>query len=152
MGYKFSWSPIGAMRAGNNPAQFIKDGKKAELTSRQLMYRSKRVEINPAIELETYANRDSLMYQELYGLKESQLIMRGTLRYRGYTAIVNSFKELGIFNEDKVEPVSWREYIGGKVEGASEEALSAALEEKLQELAEGRLMRRVLHKTVFGNE
>lgn len=23
MGYKFTWSPIGAMRAGNNPAVFI---------------------------------------------------------------------------------------------------------------------------------
>jgi saccharopine dehydrogenase-like NADP-dependent oxidoreductase len=153
MGYKFSWSPVGAMRAGNNPAVFIKDGQKTELTSQQLMYRSKVVELNPALELETYANRDSLKYQDLYGLKDCQLIMRGTLRYRGYTWIINSYKELGIFTEEPVEPLSWREYIALKLKGVVPEGpFPARVEEKLAELGDSvALMRQVLWKCVSVN-
>lgn len=61
------------------------------------MYRTERVEVNPALLLEGYANRDSTAYKQLYGLEHATLVKRGTFRYRGYCEMINCFKELDIF-------------------------------------------------------
>ena len=65
------------------------------------------MEINPALSFEGYANRDSLSYREVYGLKDAEKVMRGTLRYRGYCTIMAAFKELGLLKEDKPRGTSW---------------------------------------------
>lgn len=98
------------------------------------MYRLQRIEFNTALELEGYANRDSLKYQDLYGLESASLVRRGTLRYRGYTGAVNLFKELDIFNEDKVEPLSWRKYLRSKLRPGLTGALHPAVQSRLSEI------------------
>lgn len=68
MGYKFSWSPLGALVALKNSARFLKDGEITEIPAEKLLYTAHDVDINMALKLEGYKNRDSIGYIEKYGI------------------------------------------------------------------------------------
>lgn len=68
------------------------------MESADLLYTTTSVELNKALILEGYPNRDSISYREVYGLKDTNKILRGTLRYYGFTEIINAFKEIGYFD------------------------------------------------------
>lgn len=59
LGYKFSWSPIGALLAHNNDAKFFKNNKIVEVKGKDLLYHAKKIDINLLLTLEGYPNRDS---------------------------------------------------------------------------------------------
>ena len=65
----------------------------------------------PDLQLECLPNRDSLIYENTYGLSEANTIFRGTLRYRGFSKLMNSFQNMGMF--DMIEPSSgtWDELL-----------------------------------------
>ena len=44
--------------------------------------------------------RDSTVYGELYGIPEAHTILRGTLRYRGYTDALRGLVRLGLLNPE----------------------------------------------------
>ena len=69
LGYKFTWSPIGAFRALKNPAQFINNGKKTRIEPEDLLYNYNHIKLNNALTLQGYPNRDSVSYMDIYGLK-----------------------------------------------------------------------------------
>ena len=102
MGYKFSWSPIGAFTALLNDAKYLLDGKEKTINGKYLQYEAKELDINMALNLEGYPNRDSINYIKLYELNDATKVLRGTLRYRGFSVIINIWKELGLFNKDIV--------------------------------------------------
>lgn len=99
-GYKFTWSPIGALRSLRNDATFLKNGNIEKIPAADLMYRTVPKEVNMALNLEGYPNRDSVQYIKLYGLNDATTVMRGTLRYRGFSLLVRGLMELGLFSED----------------------------------------------------
>jgi saccharopine dehydrogenase-like NADP-dependent oxidoreductase len=99
LGYKFTWSPIGAFRALKNKAVYIDRGGKVEVEADDLLYAKSEVRLNQALTLEGYPNRDSISYQEIYGLGDATKMLRGTLRYTGFTELINAFKEIGYFSE-----------------------------------------------------
>mgnify|MGYP003579317457 CR=1 FL=1 len=53
-----------------------------------------------SLSLEGYPNRDLTQYIELYGLKDAKNVMRGTLRYQGFSLLARSLIELGLFSEE----------------------------------------------------
>jgi len=57
--------------------------------------------------LEGYPNRDSVSYREVYGLFDAKKVLRGTLRYNGFTELINAFKEIGYFDEKPVKGSNW---------------------------------------------
>lgn len=61
LGYKFSWSPLGAFLALKNDAKFIQNGKEVEILGDELHYYAKPIEVNMALSLEGYPNRNSLL-------------------------------------------------------------------------------------------
>lgn len=69
-GYKFSWSPLAAIKNVNNDAKFIEGGKTQYIPGSHLLYSRTMIKINPALILEGYPNRDSVPYKELYGLDD----------------------------------------------------------------------------------
>jgi len=107
LGYKFTWSPIGVLKAANNDAKFIQFSNEYTIPSKDLLYNTFQIEVNPALSFEGYANRDSINYKDIYGLKDAEKVIRGTLRYRGYCTIVAAFKELGLLREEKAMGSSW---------------------------------------------
>ena len=45
-----------------------------------------------------YPNRDSTIYGDLYGINSAQTLLRGTLRYKGYTDSIRGLVKLGLLN------------------------------------------------------
>ncbi|CAG0923325.1 unnamed protein product, partial [Notodromas monacha] len=82
--YKFSWSPRGVLFNALSGAKYVLDGKIIEVPPGALMSSAEPVRFLPGFALEGYPNRDSLIYQEMYGISEAKTVLRGTLRYFGF--------------------------------------------------------------------
>ena len=128
IGYKFSWAPRGVLVAATNPGRYLKDGQVVEVPGDELFASPERVSVPGAGELEGYPNRDSLPYQEMYGLEDVKTMFRGTLRNLGHCESWYHWVKLGLFNQE-VRDLSgltyqgWMERVAG---GApAEKALAA---------------------------
>jgi len=101
-GYKFSWSPRGVCTAGKNAARFRENGKLVEIPGPELFTCHHPLPVPGIGELEAYPNRDSLIYEELYGLQAAATMFRGTLRYPGWCACMKKVVDLGLLDETPV--------------------------------------------------
>jgi alpha-aminoadipic semialdehyde synthase len=108
--YKFSWSPRGVLSACLNNARYSRDGSIIEVKGPELL-RSAGSFDSPwnDLELETLPNRDSLVYMEKYGIESAETVFRGTLRYSGFSALMQVFLTLGFFNNTPCGAASWHE-------------------------------------------
>jgi saccharopine dehydrogenase-like NADP-dependent oxidoreductase len=61
LGYKFSWNPGAAIKASRNTAIFMKDGKKV-VTNTPLKCAKVEDDFSVSMKLESYPNRDSLVF------------------------------------------------------------------------------------------
>ncbi|KAK3717257.1 saccharopine dehydrogenase (NADP+, L-glutamate-forming) [Vermiconidia calcicola] len=136
LGYKFSWSPRGVLLAARNTAQFYENGKKETIPGENLMSSAKPYHVYPGFAFEAYPNRDSTPYRERYNIPEAQTIIRGTLRYQGNPALVQTFRDLGLLSEDQHDflksKIAWKDAFA-KIVGSSsnsEEDLSEAVNSK----------------------
>ena len=62
------------------------------------------------LDLEAYPNRDSMPYQELYGLDDARTMFRGTLRYPGWSVMMRNLVKIGFLADDvheggKLKPI-----------------------------------------------
>jgi len=99
-GYKFSWSPRGVLLAGTNSAQYRMDGTDMHINSRDLFASYRMMEIQGLGEFEGYPNRNSLPYKEIYGIEDTDTILRGTLRYPGWCPTLKAIVDLDILNKE----------------------------------------------------
>ena len=99
-GYKFTWNPRNVVLAGQGTAQYLQDGKLKFLPYQRLFRNTWGVHVEGLGDFEAYANRDSLLYREQYGLDDIPTILRGTLRYPGYCAAWNALVRIGLTNAD----------------------------------------------------
>ena len=67
--YKFTWNPRNVVLAGQGTAQYIKNGKCKYLPYNKLFERTDVLNVLEAGKFEGYANRDSLIYRDVYGIK-----------------------------------------------------------------------------------
>lgn len=100
-------------------AKYLQNGQTVEIEENGgLLEAASTKDFLPGFSLEGYPNRDSTIYGDLYGINEAQTIIRGTLRYKGYTDIIQGLVQLGLLSPNP-EPVlhengpdiTWREYI-----------------------------------------
>ena len=68
-GYKFTWNPRNVVLAGQGMAQYLVKGKLEYATYNNLFKHPKLVDIPNVGTFEAYANRDSLLFKDIYGLK-----------------------------------------------------------------------------------
>ena len=83
--YKFSWSPVGVIKALNSPAKFIQNYEEKLV---QQPYKEVTNYLINNESFEAYPNRDSLPYIEEYLFPQEWKIkefVRGTLRLNGWT-------------------------------------------------------------------
>ena len=99
-GYKFTWNPRNVVLAGQGTAQYLQDKKLKFLPYQRLFSTLWDVEVPGHGKFEAYANRDSLLYREQYGLEDIPTILRGTLRYPGYAAAWSALVKIGLTNAD----------------------------------------------------
>jgi len=104
-GYKFSWNPKGVLRAGAQPARFLRKGNTVEVPGGGSVFdHAWPLEIQGLGIFEMYPNRDSLKYIPLYELEGVTGMFRATLRYPGWCATMRAIRLLGLF---EMEPMAW---------------------------------------------
>lgn len=113
--YFVTWNPRNVVMAGEGGAQYLVDGRIKIVGHNELFKRSWRFEVPGVGPMEAYPNRDSLSYQALYGLEEVETMLRGTLRYPGWSEVWRQIVRLGLPNEQlripRLSERSWAELI-----------------------------------------
>lgn len=109
--YKFSWSPKGALVAMNNKSHQLVNGKVVTFEPEQTIINTVDKTFHQSFNFEGYFNRDSRPYRDMYHLKHATTIIRGTLRYKGSTFAITCLKNVGLYNDDKLNNKfsNWRQ-------------------------------------------
>ncbi len=98
--YKFTWNPRNVVLAGAGGAvKFKQEGLYKYIPYHQVFRRTEIIEIEGYGRFEGYANRDSLMYRNDYGLNDIPTIYRGTLRKPGFCRAWDVFVKLGMTDD-----------------------------------------------------
>jgi saccharopine dehydrogenase (NADP+, L-glutamate forming)/spermidine synthase len=98
-GYKFSWSPEGVLLASKNAAKYLKNGEEINISGETLFKHYTVKTIERVGHFETYPNRNSIPYIDLYGIPETKTIYRGTLRNIGWCETMKKIADLGYLDE-----------------------------------------------------
>ncbi|NWV20991.1 AASS protein, partial [Origma solitaria] len=115
--YKFSWSPQGVLLNTVQPATYLKDGEIINIPPGGALLDSVTpMDFFPGLNLEGFPNRDSTKYAEPYGIQTARTLLRGTLRYKGFSRTMGGFVKLGLINPDPspllsstTPPLTWKE-------------------------------------------
>ncbi len=94
--YKFSWNPRNVVLAGQGTAQFLEVGKLKYIPYRRLFRQYRMIDVPGMGQYEIYANRDSLLYKDAYGLENTPTILRGTIRHKGFCDAWNALVRIGL--------------------------------------------------------
>ncbi|MCJ1321926.1 hypothetical protein MMC15_007271 [Xylographa vitiligo] len=125
--YIFSWSPRGAILSQRNPASFILNGKQVDIAVEDLMNRAEPRHGWLLVRGLSY-NRNSIPFRESYNIPEAETILRGSLRYGGYSKSIKAFADIGwsdTANKDWLKPgLTWAQ-IHQKITGASDTSESS---------------------------
>jgi saccharopine dehydrogenase (NADP+, L-glutamate forming) len=98
--YKFTWNPRNVVLSGQGTAQYIEQGKLKYVPYHRLFREKKLVKILNEGPFEMYANRDSLLYIDVYGLSNIPNIIRGTLRAVGFCEAWDALIQIGLTDAD----------------------------------------------------
>ena len=109
-GYKFSWSPRGVLLAGRNDALYLENGEEVDVPNSKLFATHYPVSVEGLGNLDTYPNRDSTPYVEIYDIPETQTMYRGTLRYPGWCDTWQKIVELGLLDLAERDDLSGMTY------------------------------------------
>lgn len=97
--YKFTWNPRNVVLAGQSTAKYLIDNKFTYAPYRRLFKDAPLVDIKQLGQFEMYPNRDSLDYQEVYGLQDTPNLLRGTLRRPGFCQAWDALISIGLTDD-----------------------------------------------------
>jgi len=125
-GYKFSWAPRGVLLASRNDAHFLKDGKDVSIPGKDLFDNFETVTIPDAGTFESYPNRNSKQYIDLYGIKKTQTMIRGTYRYKGWCPTIKKIADMGYLDltSTNLEGKSYAELTASRINSTSTDNLA----------------------------
>jgi saccharopine dehydrogenase (NADP+, L-glutamate forming)/spermidine synthase len=128
-GYKFSWSPTGVLLAGKNSAQYLMDGQQTFIPPQDLFDNYQMINIEGLGEFEGYPNRNSLPYIELYGIKSTKTMLRGTLRNKGWCSTLKKIADLGLLEEEEKDwtGLTYKDFIRKLMNDPTEQDIKKAL-------------------------
>ena len=104
LNYCITWNPSNVVTAGDAGAQYLEDGNLKILPYHQVFNRTWDVEIEGLGLFEAYPNRDSLLYQKIFKLANVKTMIRGTLRFPGWSETWNQIVKLGLSQGSLVLP------------------------------------------------
>ena len=97
--YVVTWNPRNVVMSGESGAQFMEDGLIKIVPYHHVFHHTWRVDVDGVGTLEAYPNRDSLSYMQSFGLADVRTMVRGTLRYPGWSETWARMVQLGLPNE-----------------------------------------------------
>lgn len=104
LNYAITWNPRNVLMAGEDGAIYKENGKIKMVPFHKVFNRTWPVEVAGLGQLEAYPNRDSVAYESILGLKHAHTMIRGTLRYPGWSETWQCIVQLGLTNEVLVIP------------------------------------------------
>lgn len=111
--YKFSWNPKNVVLAGKGTAQYIEDRQILYVPYHRIFKTLKSYSFPGYGEYESYPNRNSIGYKELYKLHDIETLYRGTLRKKDFAKAWHTLIDLGYTNDtftiSPLENISYRE-------------------------------------------
>ena len=123
--YKFTWNPRNVVLAGQGTSQFLLKGKKKYVPYNRVFLNTEEIDVPGLGKFEAYANRDSLFYQNIYGLEDIPTLIRGTFRAPGFCKAWNAFVKLGWTDDTypivNSENLTYREFLESYLFGAMAE-------------------------------
>jgi saccharopine dehydrogenase (NADP+, L-glutamate forming) len=153
-GYKFSWSPRGVLAAGKNSAVYRDGGREVTVPAADLFSNARPIEIEGLGEMEWYPNRHSLIYIDLYDFENIDTMVRGTLRYPGWSDTLLSIVRLGLLDETKKTwpaGTTMRAFIAD-VSGLPQDNLRSAMAKKLAMGDDSAVLERFAWLGFFGDD
>ncbi len=121
--YKFSWSPLGVLKALKSPSRSLRDGRVLEAARPWEALSTYTAPLPEPERFEVYPNRDSLPFMAEYGFEEDWDVadfVRGTLRLEGWArAWETVFAEAETASEARLREMSdafWRDHAYGEGE------------------------------------
>ncbi|MGM0667701.1 MAG: saccharopine dehydrogenase C-terminal domain-containing protein [Bacteroidota bacterium] len=132
LGYKFTWSPEGVLLTSLNDARYLDKGQIVNIKPEDLFKKTFNYEIKNVGVLEVYANRDSISYIDIYGLRDIRTIFRGTFRFRGWCETIDAMKTLDLLSrqEEDLKGKTYADLIRSRT-GSSKGPLKQQVAEKL---------------------
>ncbi|WP_298531093.1 saccharopine dehydrogenase C-terminal domain-containing protein [uncultured Algibacter sp.] len=135
--YKFTWNPRNVVTAGQGgTAKFLQEGTYKYIPYNRLFRRTEFLEIDNYGRFEVYANRDSLKYQNIYGLEQVKTLYRGTIRRVGFSRAWNIFVSLGMTDDsyiiDDSENMSYRDFINAFLPYSHSDSVELKLRHQLK--------------------
>ena len=110
--------------AGQGTAQWLENNQLKFIPYNRLFTQVETISIDGYGDFEAYANRDSISYQQQYGLAEVQTMLRGTLRMPGYARAWNVFVQLGLTDDTWKLPnwnsISWPKLLRAFLPGSND--------------------------------
>lgn len=101
LGFKFSWSPRGALLSQCNSASFLKDGVQVHIPADSLMATAEPYYVMDGYSFVAYPNRNSVPFRDYYNIPEADTVIRGSLRYAGNPTFVKALADLGWLSQDQ---------------------------------------------------
>lgn len=113
--YKFTWNPRNVILAGaDGSVKFLHNGKHKYIPYHKLFERTEIVEIDGFGKFEGIANRDSLKYIDIYGLKDVTTMYRGTFRRPPFSKAWAILVQIGATDDsyemEDTENMTYREF------------------------------------------
>ncbi len=97
--YAITWNPRNVVMSGVDGTQYMEDGDIKMLPHHHVFDHTWSVEVDGVGTLEAYPNSDSLRYMREFGLEDVHTMIRGTLRYPGWSETWAQIVRLGLPNE-----------------------------------------------------
>ena len=109
-GYKFSWAPRGVLLASKNPSKWLEDGEIKEYPGEELFENYYIQDVPGVGSFENYPNRNSVPYKDIYGLKDSETVYRGTFRMTGWCETMRKVVALDWLDDKPIEGFDGKTY------------------------------------------
>ena len=97
--YVITWNPRNVVMSSEHGAQYMENGVIKIVPWHHVFHHTWEVDVPGVGMLEAYPNRDSLPYMESFGLSDVRTMIRGTLRYPGWSETWSTIVRLGLPNE-----------------------------------------------------
>ena len=154
--YKFTWNPRNVVLAGQGIVKFIQEGTYKYIPYHKLFRRTEIVHIPGYGHFEGYANRDSLKYLDVYGLRGIRTIYRGTFRRPGFCRTWDIFVQLGATDDtyymEGVADMSHRAFLNSFLSYNPNDSVELKLAHYMQLELDGPEMHRLRWLGMFDDE
>lgn len=122
--YKFTWNPRNTILAGQGISQYQIRGKYKYMSYERLFKNPVMVDVPGVGQLESFANRDSLLFRDEYGMKDFATLKRSSLRFPGFCAAWDALIRLGLTDDTypilESEDMTYRELLEAYLVGVQQ--------------------------------